>query len=81
MENELCPDYGCKGIQTHHYSFDQKFMNSGNKNCVANMKISDTGNEFNIFKFGKAKGTAISVDLTMDSDNISSYKLCCPFNL
>lgn len=72
MENELCPNYSCKRIQTHHYSSDQKFMNSGNKNCVGNNKLSDTGHEFNIFKFGKAKGIAISVDLTMDSDKISS---------
>lgn len=81
MENEFCTDYGRKRIQTHHHSFDQKFMNSGNKNCVANMKLSDTGNVFSIFKFGKAKGIAISVDSTMDSDDISSSKLCCPFNL
>lgn len=58
--------------QTHYYSSDQKFMNSGNKNCVGNKKLSDTGNEFNIFKFGKGKGIAISVDWTMDSDKISS---------
>lgn len=71
MDHEFCSEYSHKRIWTHHYSFDQKLKKTGITNFGGNIKLLNSVNEFNIFEFDKIKLIAISVDLTMDSDDIS----------
>lgn len=63
----------------YHYSLDQKFKNSEKNNCVGNTKLLNTGCEFNIPEFAKAKLIAIIVGLKMDFNNISCCEMCGSF--
>lgn len=61
--------------------FDQKFKNSGDKNSVGNSKLLNTGDEFSILEFCKAKVIAIAVGLKMNFHGISYCEIRDSFNL